>query len=60
MCVGRHNLRIQSKDLVYRPMVVEAVDYLQGRITTAKESGPHNCPEKEKKYIYIFTLIIVR
>jgi len=41
-------------------MVVEAVDYLQGRITTAKESGPHNCPEKEKKYIYIFTLIIVR
>jgi hypothetical protein len=30
-----------------------AVDYLQGRITTAKESGPHNCPEKEK-YIYTY------
>ena len=23
-----------------------AVDYLQGRFTTAKELGPHNCPEK--------------
>jgi len=26
-----------------------AVDCLQVWITTAKESGPHNCPEKEKE-----------
>jgi hypothetical protein len=34
-----------------------AVGYLQVRITIVKELGPHNCPEKGERYIYILVKV---